>query len=149
LFSILFIILHLGIVVTPSTGRESVVTGLRIYTADNNPGADPIKYRISGRMLTGANVKNTGTGKCWGVDNAGILRGTYTCSVSDHKQKFYMSAKGDLRVKSLPGLCLDHRYGFYPDYYVSSKFTACASDNAASTATDLSKFDFLLLTISN
>ena len=123
------------------------MTGLRIYTADNNPDGDPIKYRISGRMLTGANVKNTGNGKCWGVNAAGILMGNCTCSVSDPKQKFYMSATGDIRVKSLPGLCLDHRYGFYPETYVSSKFIACFSDNAASTASELSKFDSLLLTI--
>jgi len=137
----------LGIVVTPSLGPESVVTGLRIYTADNNPDADPIKYRISGRMLTGANVKNMGTGKCWGVDGDGFLMGNYICSVSDPKQKFYMSVKGDLRVKSLPGLCLDHRYGFFPEDWVSSKFISCFSDNAASTASELSKFDSLLLTI--
>jgi hypothetical protein len=138
LCSILFIILHLGIIVTPSLGRESVVTGLRIYTADNNPNADPTKYRVSGRMLTGANVKNTGTGKCWGVDATGILRGTYTCSVTDPSQKFYMTAKNEIKVKSLPGLCLDHRYGFYPEHFVSSKFIACFNDNTASTAQELS-----------
>ena len=128
-----------GIVVYPSLGLESVATGLRIYTADNNPDDDPIKYCISGRILTGANVKNTGTGNFCGVDATGILLGTYTCSVSEPQQKFYMSDNGDIRVKSLPGLCLDHRYGFYPEHYVSSKFTGCFSDNTASTASELSK----------
>ena len=52
--------------------------------------------------------------------------------------------KGEIRVKSLPGYCLDHRYGFYPEDYFSSKFIACFSDSTASTASELSKFDSLL-----
>ena len=45
-FSILYIHDSLGIIAKPSNGRESVVTGLCVYTANNNPHADPAQYCI-------------------------------------------------------------------------------------------------------
>lgn len=107
----------------------SIVTGLRIYTANNNPGADPMKYRISGRSMSGANVKNTVDGKCWSVDNSGILMGNADCSASDPRQRFFMNSLSEIRVMSLPGYCLDHRYGFYPSSFISSRFIPCFSDS--------------------
>jgi len=74
---------HLGIIVSPSHRRMSVMTGLCIYTANNNPAADPVKYRISGRLMSGANVKVRGQNDlCWSVTSEAILLG-FTCSSSD------------------------------------------------------------------
>jgi hypothetical protein len=121
----------LGVIVSPSHGMLSIVTGLRIYTANNNPAADPIKYRISGRRrVPGANVKNIIDGKCWSVDDYyGILMGNAVCSASDPRQRFFLNSLGEIRVISRPGWCLDHRYGFYPSSFTSSRFIPCYSDN--------------------
>ena len=119
-----------GIIISPSHGRTSVVTGLRIYMANNNPGADPVKYRISGRLMSGANVKNNVDGLCWSVEEQyGILMGNAKCSSNDRRQKFFMNELGEIRVRSRPGSCLDHRYGFYPDRFTSSRFIPCFSDD--------------------
>ena len=76
----------------------SVVTSLRIYMANNNPGADPVKYRISGRLMSGANVKNSVNGLCWSVgDQYGILMGDHNCSSTDSRQKFFMNERGEIR----------------------------------------------------
>ena len=128
----------------PSNGRESVVTGLRIYTANNNPHADPAQYRISGRQMSGANVKHEETGLCWGVDSSMFLIGTYTCSSLDPSQKFYMNDIGEIRVISLPGYCLDHFFGFY---YLSSKFISCFSDDSESNVYQIGKFDCVPVTL--
>lgn len=124
-----------GIIVSPSHGQMSVVTSLRLYTANNHPGADPVRYRISGRLMSGANVKNSVNGLCWSVGGTAsygygnALMGNTNCSSSDSRQKFYMNALGEIRVKSLPGYCLDHRYGFYPEYYISSWMIPCFSED--------------------
>ena len=55
--------------------------------------------------------------------------GNAICSASDPRQRFFMNSLGEIRVMSQPGYCLDHRYGFYPSYYVSSRFILCFSDN--------------------
>ena len=120
-----------GIMISPSHGQMSVVTGLRIYMANNNPGADPVKYLVSGRLMSGANVKNSVNGLCWSVDEqyGSILMGNANCSSNDSRQKFIMNELGEIRVKSKPGSCLDHRYGYYPDRYTSSRFIPCFSDD--------------------
>ena len=120
----------IGIIISPSHGLMSVVTSLRIYMANNNPGADPVKYRISGRLMSGANVKNSVNGLCWSVeDQYGILMGNHNCSSTDSRQKFFMNERGEIRVKSRPGWCLDHRYGFYALSFTSSRFIPCYSDD--------------------
>jgi hypothetical protein len=98
--------------------------------------------------MSGANVKHEETGLCWGVDSSQFLIGTYTCSSSDPRQKFYMSDKGEIRVNSLPGYCLDHHYGFYPENFLSSKFMPCFSESSTSTASQIGKFDCMLVTLS-
>ena len=119
-----------GIIFSPSHGQMSVVTGLRLYMANNQPGADPFKYRISGRLMSGANVKSS-NGLCWSAGGSSYgtpLMGNANCSISDSRQKFYMNERGEIRVKSHPGYCLDHRYGFYPAYYTSSWMIPCFSE---------------------
>jgi len=59
-----------------------------------------------------------------------------------------MSDKGDIRVNSLSGYCLDNHYRFYPEDYLSSKFMPCFSESSTSTASQIGKFDCMLVTLS-
>jgi len=105
-----------GMSISPSHGRMSVVTGLRIYTANNNPNADPVKYRIKGRNMGGANVKDRRYNSCWWLNDSQRINPTADCDSSSPRQKFYMNDLGEIRVKSHPGLCLDPRYGMEAGY---------------------------------
>lgn len=116
-----------GMKITPSHGRWSVVTGLRVYTANNNAGADPIKYRIEGRVLGGANMRVRYANRCLQSYNNGRVRTTANCDTSSLSQRFYMNELGEIRSKYNPGLCLDPRYGIsYPQH--GHQFHACFSD---------------------
>lgn len=93
---------------TPPHGNMSVVTGLRIYTANNNPNADPVKYRIRGRTMGGALVKGRVDNRCWNVNSNNRIS-SENCDASSARQRFYMNDLGEIRVKSHPALCLDPR----------------------------------------
>ena len=86
------------------------MTGIRIYTGNNNPDADPVKYRIEGRGISGANIKiDLFVNKCATMDSYYIkilpCQGPITPS-----QKFELTEFGEIRVKNSPGYCLDGRY---------------------------------------
>ena len=52
--------------ISSSHRHSSVVTGLHIYTANNNVDADPVKYRIEGRgMMAGANIETRHSENVW------------------------------------------------------------------------------------
>ncbi len=106
------------------------MTGLRVFTANNNPDADPVKYRISGSIMSGANVKNRGNDLCWSVGDNGLLLGNATCKISDPHQKFFMNELGEIRVKSHPGWCLDHTYAMRNPYESkTAMFVPCFSED--------------------
>lgn len=112
----------------------TVVTGLRIFSANNNPGADPIKYRISGSIMSGANVKNTVDNLCWRVSDNGILLGNADCTINDPHQMFFMNELGEIRVKSHPGWCLDHTYAVRNSYESkTAMFVPCFSEDTYNT----------------
>jgi len=120
-----------GMRISPSHGRSSVVTGLRIYTANNNPGADPVQYSIEGResaTANGANILTRHNGKCW---NLNTVSGGFTvelsnrCEMNESDQVFYMNDLGEIRAKSLPGKCMDPRYGLA---YGANYFVDCLSE---------------------
>lgn len=111
-----------GMQISPSHGYLSVVTGLRIYTANNNPKADPIKYRIEGKGLSGANINTRVGSLCWQYSDYWL--GLAICDSTSTMQKFYLNAIGEIHVQSHPDLCLDPRYA---PYYRKWRFIACYS----------------------
>jgi len=122
-----------GMIVSPSHGRMSVVTGLRIYTANNNPDADPVKYQIEGRGMTSTNIKTRHGNKCWLLDSHSDgyrISLTSNCA-SDQNQQFYMNELGEIRVKSLAGYCMDPRYGM-SSFYQANHMIPCTSDTYGS-----------------
>ena len=112
--------------ISPSHGRMSVVTGLRIYTANNNPNADPVKYRIAGRYTSGANVNFRMDGLCWWVNGNNRLKSA-TCDSVSLSQRFYMNDINEIRVKSHPDKCLDPSYGLN-HHYEGNLMSSCLSD---------------------
>ena len=127
-------IIRLGVIVSPTHGWMSVVTGLRIFMANNNPDADPIKYRISGSIMTGANINNIVDDLCWSVSDDGLLLGNATCRINDPHQKFFMNEQGEIRVKSHPGWCLDPTYAIRNSYESrTAMFAPCFSEDPDNT----------------
>lgn len=121
-----------GMTISPAHGRLSVVTGLRVYTANNNPNADPMKYQIEGRGLASANIKTRhGNGsKCWllnSYSNGYRISLTDNCASDQNDQQFSMNEYGEIRVKSLPGYCMDPRYG-RSSFYQANYMIPCNSD---------------------
>lgn len=114
-----------GIVVTPTHGMFSIVTGMRIFTANNNPGADPVKYSIQGRYQSGSIVQDRMHNKCWElspeIGNKVILTGA--CDDANPNQRFYVTADNEIRVNGAPEHCLDMRL----DGVVSVYFHPCNS----------------------
>ena len=87
--------------ISSSHRHSSVVTGLRIYTANNNVDADPVKYRIEGRgMMAGANIETRHSDKCLVLDSYSdayrIAAGN--CASNDSNQRFYMNELGEIRA---------------------------------------------------
>lgn len=104
-------LLSLGFKITPSHNRKSVVTALRIYTANNNPGADPVAYRLQGRDISGANVRTRHASDiCWDLDLEGYQLVMNSCDSEKQSQRFYMTLQGEIKNKALPGYCMDARY---------------------------------------
>ena len=105
-----------GVVVTPTHGRMSLVSGMRIYTPNNNPGADPMKYAIQGRHQSGSGVQDRMDDKCWELSpldgNKIIL--TESCDDSNPNQRFYMTANNEIRVNGVPDYCLNMRLNGKP-----------------------------------
>ena len=102
-------LLLLGFKITPSHGRKSIVTALRIYTANNNPNADPIAYRLQGRDISGANVRTRyASDICWDLDLYQVVMSS--CDSEKQSQRFYMTSQGEIKNKALPGYCMDARY---------------------------------------
>ncbi len=111
-----------------------MVTGLRVFTANNNPDADPAKYRISGSIMSGANVKNILDNLCWSVSDNGLLWGNATCRINDPHQKFFMNELGEIRVKSHSGWCLDHTSAITNSYESKTvMFVPCFSEDPDNT----------------
>ncbi|KAL7554934.1 hypothetical protein ACHAWF_018496 [Thalassiosira exigua] len=117
-----------GMQISPSHGRLSVLTGLRFYMANNNPGADPMRYRVKGRAMAGANVKtrhdNT---SCWKF-NGSYITLVSSCSTTSNDQRFYMNEIGEIRVKSNPGYCIDVRNGMEGSSDRKGYMVSCISD---------------------
>lgn len=116
--------------ISPPHDSLSVVTGIRIYTANNYPQYDPVQYRIEGRTaVTGANVRNRQNNECMVVVNYsdGYRVTTANCDSNDKDQQFYMNELGEIRVKSLPGYCMDPRYGLARGYK-ANYMVECNSD---------------------
>lgn len=116
-----------GLIVAPADGRASVVTGLRIYPANNSPGGDPVKYRLQGRGMSGANVKVRYNNKCWEVNDFKV-EAKINCENTKPSQRFYINERNEIRVKSLPGYCMDARYGYSSQYGVNYMIS-CISDS--------------------
>ena len=102
------------------------MTGLRLYMANGDPGADPVKYQISGRLLPPSSILNKSDNRCWGISSDYWLTAGNVCSTSDIRQRLYMNTKGEIRVLSHPGFCLNALYGYY---YKRHRFTLCYSDD--------------------
>lgn len=94
--------------------------------ANADPGADPIKYQISGRLLSSSNIANKRNNRCWSISDNYWLAANSVCSTSDIRQKMYINSLGEIRVLSHPGFCLHALYGYY---YRRNRFTLCYSDN--------------------
>ena len=111
-----------GMMISPLHTKLSVATGLCIYVANNNPGADPVKYRVEGReMVSGTHLKTRHSNKCLvvtSVSDGYRITLAESCENDQSNQQFYMNELGEIRVKSLPGYCMDPRYG------LSSSFRA-------------------------
>lgn len=121
----------IGIVVSPSHGKESVVTGIRIYTANNSPNTDPVKIRLEGGAMSGALVTSRhNTGFCWAIVDYWVK--VAICDSNDPTQRMYMNSLGEIRVRSHPGLCMDPRYGMSSSYY-ENRFIGCYSDRYGPT----------------
>ncbi len=114
-----------GLIVTPTHGRKSVVTGIRLYMSNSDPGSDPVKYQISGRVLTNSNIRNKRDQRCWAISADFWLVANSPCSTSDIHQKMYMNTLGEIRVLSHPGFCLNALYGYF---FKRNRFTLCYSD---------------------
>lgn len=89
----------------------SVVQGMRVYTGNNNPGGDPIKYRIEGRSRPGANLSTRYNDYCV---RALLESGGYHLKVDTQCQGtspmlFYMTDLGEIRNLQYPSLCVDAR----------------------------------------
>lgn len=136
-----------GMKLTPSHHKMSIVQGIRVYTANNNPGADPVKYSVFGRYLpNGAQTYIIWQGGtyCWYVDQSGWMYATPQCDPTAPNQQFYTNDLGEIRVKSLPGRCLYAPYGASSTYY-HNLFIVCYSDlyGPNYSGTVYQKFDWL------
>jgi hypothetical protein len=100
-----------GIVVTPTHGNMSVVTGMRIYTANNNPDADPVKYAIEGRYESGSRVQDRMQDRCWELipESGNKIVPTASCDDANPNQRFYFTPENEIRVNGVPGYCLNMR----------------------------------------
>ena len=136
-----FIFPPAGMQFSPSHGRLSVLTGLRIYTAHNNPKADPIKYQIRGRHLGGANIKDRFSKECWQMNDIYRINPSPNCDPSSPSQKFYMNDLGEIRVKSLPGRCLDPSFGMDATNQ-GSIMRHCFSDEVGANVDDVKGHKF-------
>jgi len=101
------------------------VTGLRLYMANGDSGADPIKYQISGRLMGDSSFKNRRDNLCWSINDDFWLVPNSVCSSSDIRQQLYMNTLGEIRVHAYPGFCLNSLYGYF---YSRNRFTTCYSD---------------------
>ncbi|EJK73129.1 hypothetical protein THAOC_05266, partial [Thalassiosira oceanica] len=108
----------------PNSGRYSIATGFRVYTANNDPDSDPLYYIVEGRDKPGVKVKNVGSNSCWYItDNSTIDMGA--CDNSGPEYLFYTNNWGEIR-SSAPnhiGRCVDpsdHVLGLF-------KFVPCNS----------------------
>ncbi|EJK48510.1 hypothetical protein THAOC_32683, partial [Thalassiosira oceanica] len=92
----------------PNSGRYSIATGIRVYTANNDPDSDPLFYVVEGRDKPGVKIKNVGSNSCWYItDNSTIDMGD--CDSSESEYLFYTNNWGEIR-SSAPnhiGRCVD------------------------------------------
>jgi hypothetical protein len=106
--------------ISPISNKLSVVTGLRLYVANNLAGADPVQYRVEGReTISGTNLQTRHSNKCLvvtSVSDGYRITVASSCASEQSDQQFYMNELGEIRVKSLPGYCMDPRYGLSPAY---------------------------------
>lgn len=100
-----------GIIVTPTHGRQSAVTGMRIFTANNNPGADPVRFALQGRSESGSRVQDKLYNKCWELvpSSGNLVSLTSSCDDSNPNQRFYQTPANEIRVNSVPHYCLEMR----------------------------------------
>lgn len=128
-----------GVTFRPHHRRYSVVTGLRIYPANNNPGADPVWYTLQGRSRMGVKIKDAAYNMCWYADSSYYIK-FGDCSNSSDEYLFYTNMIGEIRSVKYNWMCVD------PTYYTStySRLVTCHSyyygeDNSS---TDMHKFTF-------
>ena len=92
----------------PNSGRYSITTGIRVYTANNDPDSDPLFYLVEGRDKPGVKVKNVGSNSCWYITDDDTI-GMGDCDNSGYEYLFYTNNWGEIR-SSAPnkiGRCVD------------------------------------------
>lgn len=98
-----------GIIATPAHGLLSVANGLRLYNPNQYPDGDPTEFKIQGRISYGSVVRDKWDNLCWEVKGPGdgFKIVPTACDSSNPLQLFYKTPEGAIRVKGLPGKCLD------------------------------------------
>jgi len=100
---------RVGIIATPAHGLLSVANGLRLYNPNQYPDGDPTEFKIQGRISYGSVVRDKWDNLCWEVKGPGdgFKIVPTACDSSNPLQLFYKTPEGAIRVKGLPGKCLD------------------------------------------
>jgi hypothetical protein len=116
-----------GVRIAPLHGRMSVATGLRLYSSNNNHGADPVKYRIEGRGMPGAILRTRQSDECLDLSDYTLALSS-DCGSRNYNLRFHFNELGEFRAKSIPGYCLDPRYGMNSNVQ-RNYFIPCFSDS--------------------
>lgn len=98
-----------GVVFRPDSMRYSVVSGLRIYPANNHPGADPRRYTLHGRNKPGVKIKGADSNLCWYINSDNKIA-TGNCNNDGDEYLFYRNELGEIRSPKHIGRCLDPTY---------------------------------------
>lgn len=90
----------------PNDGRYSITSGMRIYTANNDGGADPKRYLLQGRNKPGVKIKDVVTESCWYITNDNTIA-TGNCTNDGDEYLFYTNGWGEIRSPLHIGRCVD------------------------------------------
>jgi len=116
-----------GVRIAPLHGRMSVATGLRLYSSNNNHGADPVKYRIEGRGMPGAIIRTRESDECLDLSEYTLVLSS-GCGSRNYNLRFHFNELGEIRQPAMPGYCLDPRYGMDSNVQ-ANYFIPCFSDS--------------------
>ena len=100
----------------PNVIRYSIVSGIRIYTANNDAGSDPRRYLLQGRNKPGAKIKNVNTETCWHI-TANFTIASGDCSNEGDEYLFYTNRFGELRSPHYVGRCAGLPYSYSSGLY--------------------------------